>query len=105
MTTKRADRFYAQSQAIKTRLRQRGYPLSAVDYRFKLPTGSAGDALRNPNQRGEKAIAAALDVHPKSLWPSRYDGTTGQRLTPQPSVNYVRQPTILQRRKLMGAQT
>lgn len=105
MNPKRAKALINTAQIIKNKLEQQGYTLAAVDRQFKLPVGTAGDALRNPNKRGEEAIAAALGVQPVSLWPLRYEAVTGQRLSPQPSQNYERPPTILQRRKLAGART
>jgi len=94
-----------QAHLIKAQLALKGWTLYALDREYKLPKGTAGDALRSPNRRGEEAIAAALDVQPHTLWPLRYNQVTGQRLSPQPSKNYERPPTIKQRRKMREAQT
>ena len=105
MEDKAINRLIRQAQNIKAQLAMKGWTLSAIDREYNLPGGTAGDTLRNPNRRGEEAIAAALDVQPQSLWSLRYRRTTGQRLSPQPSQNYERPPTILQRRKVQGSQT
>ena len=105
MNPKRAKTLITNAQNVKNKLLQQGYTLTDVDREFKLPEATARTTLREPNQGGEEAIAAALGVQPNTLWPMRYDANTGQRLSPQPSQNYERPPTILQRRKLAGART
>lgn len=61
--------------------------LSKIDEEYKLPAGTAGNAVHEPHVAGERAIAAALGTRPHLLWFSRYfaDGT---RMSPQPSENY-----------------
>ncbi|MFK5980843.1 MAG: helix-turn-helix domain-containing protein [Rhizobiaceae bacterium] len=105
MIPKRVKVLIRKAQTIKSSLAENGFTLLGVDRHYKLPKGTAGDTLRNPNQRGEKAIASALGVKPQTLWPSRYNAKSGKRLSPQPSQNYDRPPTIRQRRKLAGART
>jgi Ner family transcriptional regulator len=48
-------------------------------------------ALALPNERAEQLIAAALDVPPSMIWPSRYNAD-GSRKRPQPPTNYHRMP-------------
>jgi len=61
--------------------------LAKIDEAYKLPPGTAGNAVHEPHLAGERAIAAALGTRPHLLWFSRYfaDGT---RMSPQPSENY-----------------
>ena len=89
----------AEAAKIKGRLYEAGYTLLAVDRAYHLPRGTAGDALRNPNAAGERAIAAALGTKPHLLWRSRYHAS-GQR---KPHQDYRRPPTMAQRRKIAGA--
>jgi len=53
-----------------------------------LSAGTASSAARFPVIPGEIAIAKALNTPAKEIWPSRYDTTTGLRLSPQPAENY-----------------
>lgn len=78
------------SKEILVLLEKKGIPsFSAVDRQFDLPPTSASNAARFPVPKGEKAIAHVLGCHPKDLWPSRFDATTGHRHRPQPAENYV----------------
>ena len=105
MDDKTANLLIEQTQNIKAKLAMKGWTLSAIDRKYKLPASTARTTLREANRRGEEAIATALEVQPHTLWPLRYNQVTGQRLSPQPSKNYERPPTILQRRKMREAQT
>jgi Ner family transcriptional regulator len=87
----------AESQRVKNLLELAGYRLSDIDRLHRLPRGSAGESLRQPHLAAERAIAKALGEPAERLWPSRYDAS-GRRLSPQPSANYDRPPTIRQRR-------
>lgn len=82
---------------IKEALFVRGLTFADIDRHYRLPDGTARTTLREPNAKGEAAIAAALALEPKSLWSERYDAG-GQRLEPQPPQNYRRPPTLRQRR-------
>ncbi len=82
---------------IKARLELKGWSLSRIDREYQLPTNTAATTLREPNLRGERAIAAVLKTHPHLLWRERYHGD-GRRKDPQPMENYVRPPTRKQRR-------
>ncbi len=82
---------------IKDALYVRGISLSDIDREFALPIGTASTTLREPNAKGEVAIAAALAVEPHALWIERYE-PGGQRREPQPRENYRRPPTLRQRR-------
>ena len=54
---------------VKNKLFSNGLTLVSIDRRFKLAKGTAGNTLREPNEAGEAAIAAALDTEPHLLWP------------------------------------
>lgn len=83
-----------EQAAIKTRLMTAGITTALIDREHGLADGTCRNTLREPNTRGERAIAAALKTHPHLLWPSRYT-PNGQRREPQ---NYNRVPTLAQRR-------
>jgi len=61
--------------------------LAQIDEDYKLPRGTAGNAVHEPHVAGERAIAAALLTRPHLLWFSRYHAD-GQRKSPQPAENY-----------------
>lgn len=82
--------------AIKNRLLIAGLSLLQIDRDYKLPRGTAGTTLREPNAAGERAIAAALGTKPHLLWRTRYHAS-GLRKSPQPPANYERPPTMRQR--------
>lgn len=63
--------------------------LTEIDTAYRLPAGTASNALAEPHIAGERAIAAALNRRPEHLWRSRYHAD-GQRLQPQPAENYRR---------------
>lgn len=72
---------------IKAALEKRGLSLSDLDRDSNLADGTCSAACRKPHQLGEQAIAQALGVKPRQIWPSRYR-TDGVRLRPQPAGNY-----------------
>lgn len=81
------------SKAILALLDERGFKtFSALDRENNLRTNTASNAARYPVAKGEYAIAKALRMEPKEIWPSRYDATTGNRLSPQPRRNYPNLP-------------
>lgn len=90
-----------QIARIKALLTENGLSLLGIDRKYDLPRGTAGTTLREPNPRGERAIAAALGSRPEFLWRDRYHAS-GQRKSPQ---DYTRPPTFAQRRKAAEAQT
>ena len=84
---------------IRDALFVRGLTFTDIDRRYKLPAGSAYLAAhREPNAKGEAALAVALDFEAHEMWPERYDAS-GHRLEPQPHENYRRPPSRRQRRK------
>ena len=89
------DRRIAEQAMIKARLLKAGLPLAEIDRRFGLPSGTARNTLREPNPRGERAIASALGARPHLLWKSRYR-PNGLRRSPQ---DWSRPPTMAQRRQ------
>lgn len=88
---------------IKEALFVRGLSFADVDRKYELPAKTAYTTLREPNQRGEEALAETLALEPKELWPERYDAASGQRFSPQPSNNYRRPSTMRQRRNVRAA--
>ncbi|WLD95786.1 helix-turn-helix domain-containing protein [Agrobacterium leguminum] len=86
-----------EMERVKRLLLLAGIALRDVDREYDLPRGIAGRTLVEPNIKGERAIAAALKTRPHLLWQSRYHGN-GTRRTPQPKENYIRPPTMAERR-------
>lgn len=72
---------------IKGKLIEENLTLASIDENYKLPAGTAGNAVHEPHIAGERAIAAALGTKPHLLWPSRYFAD-GRRKSPQPAENY-----------------
>lgn len=92
-TAKRRD-LVAEQAAIKAAMLSAGITLAMIDKDNGFADGTARNAMREPNAKGERAIAAALSKPAHHLWPSRYD-QGGTRREPQ---NYERVPTYSQRR-------
>lgn len=97
-----SDRKITEISAIKSRLFAAGKPLLQVDRDYHLPRGTAGTTLREPNLKGERAIAAALGTRPELLWRTRYHAS-GLRKSPQPRENYERPATMAQRQNRSAA--
>lgn len=72
---------------VKGMLIERKLTLARIDEDYRLPPGTAGNAVHEPHIAGERAIAAALDTRPHLLWQSRYFAD-GRRKSPQPAENY-----------------
>ncbi len=68
-------------------LNRAGWTFAAVDRTFGLSVGTASKASGYPHLHGELAIAKALGLSPRQIWPNRYD-PFGSRLKPQPAENY-----------------
>lgn len=98
-TMKRVDPRVKEQTRIKTKLFEAALTLSDIDRTYQLPRCTAGNTLREPNERGERAIAAALGTKPHLLWPTRYR-PSGQRRSPQ---DWSRVPTLAQRRNEQAA--
>lgn len=75
-------------EEIRYLLNRVGLTFADIDRAYHLPKGVACLAARYPHPAGEQAIAAALEVEPQQLWPTRFDPETGMRLKPQPMSNY-----------------
>jgi len=93
-TTSKVDPKVKEQSAIKARLLEAGITLADIDRKYALSDGSARNTMREPNIKGERAIAAALGTKPEFLWPTRYR-PSGQRRSPQ---DWTRVPTLAQRR-------
>lgn len=76
---------------IKAAVRKKGITLADVARGAGLKDASLRLALTLPRAEAEQAIAAVLDVHPMTIWPSRYH-PSGERMRPQPVDNYRHQP-------------
>ncbi|MDX3978926.1 helix-turn-helix domain-containing protein [Shinella sp.] len=72
---------------IRDLLARKELTLAQIDEDYRLPRGTAGNAVHEPHVAGERAIAAALGRRPEHLWFSRYHAD-GTRKSPQPSENY-----------------
>ena len=63
---------------VKSALNMKGWTLASLAEHYGLCNGSGiSKALVGSFPLGEKRIADALEMHPKDIWPSRYekDGT------------------------------
>ncbi|MGB3930130.1 MAG: helix-turn-helix domain-containing protein [Sphingobium sp.] len=66
---------------IKAAVRKAGATLSALGRKNGLSRQQMSLALHaRVSAKAEKIIADFLDLHPRSIWPSRYD-KTGNRLS------------------------
>lgn len=72
---------------IKAAVRKRGTTLAAIAKAAGIKGNALRHALTVPRADAERAIAKFLDVHPMTIWPSRYD-SDGSRKRPQPPKNY-----------------
>ncbi|SDR08211.1 helix-turn-helix domain-containing protein [Pseudovibrio sp. Tun.PSC04-5.I4] len=81
-------------------LRKAGRSYAFVDRTYTLPKGTAVNTARQPHPRGEQALAKVLGLSPLNIWPSRYDASTGERLSPQPLENYRTQRILAQRQNV-----
>lgn len=98
-TTSKVDPKVKEQSAIKAKLLMSGITLADIDRTYGLSDGTARNTMREPNVRGERAIAAALGTKPHLLWPTRYR-PSGQRRSPQ---DWTRVPTLKQRRNEQAA--
>lgn len=60
-------------------LRKAGWSLRRLSLASGYRTNVLSDALRKSYPKAERLIAAALRVHPKTIWPSRYEKRGKQR--------------------------
>ncbi|NRA86431.1 MAG: helix-turn-helix domain-containing protein [Rhizobiales bacterium] len=73
---------------IKFLLEEKGLSIVEVERRNGLRPRECQNATDKAYFKGEQAIAKELGMHPKKIWPSRYD-SKGERLKPQPYENYI----------------
>ncbi len=60
---------------IKAELERRGYTLTGLSEQFGFHRSAVSKALKKPWPAVERVIADALGVvHPRYIWPDRYDG-------------------------------
>jgi Ner family transcriptional regulator len=60
-------------------LKKRGKTLAGLSQAHGYHATAAGKALKKPWPALEALIAAALDLAPQDIWPSRYDGVRRPR--------------------------
>lgn len=65
-------------------LHKRGTSLAALSREAGLASSTLANALTRPWPKGEWLIATALNVHPATIWPTRYNGQEEYRLPKQP---------------------
>lgn len=75
---------------------------SELDRLNRLADDSCSKAASVAHEAGENAIADALGLKPKDIWPSRFSAK-GVRLRPQPPRNYKRKRKQRHRQKVRAA--
>lgn len=68
------------SADIIAAIKKRKNSLAALSREVGLSSGTLANALKKPWPKGEFIIAAALDMHPSEIWPSRYYDKRGRLL-------------------------
>lgn len=63
------------SADIVAELRKAGWSLRKLSRHHGLAAGTLKVALAMPYPNGERLIAQALGLDPKTIWPSRYDAS------------------------------
>lgn len=96
----RADK---RPEEIRFLLNSKGLTYADVDRMFGLTEGTARTTVRHPHIQGELAVAEALSLSPRQIWPSRYNSRTGERLQPQPAANYTARPKLRHGQKRRAA--
>ncbi|WP_029004809.1 helix-turn-helix domain-containing protein [Azorhizobium doebereinerae] len=64
---------------IKAAIRKKGLTLSAVSRGAGLIDDACRHACSRPHYFGELAIAAALNIPARQIWPSRFDAKGGRK--------------------------
>ena len=78
---------------IKYQLAKKGVTFVDLERKYDLSRGTCRLAVSSPSTKGEKAISEILGLHPKDIWPQRYD-EYGNRLRPQPKDEYLYTPKM-----------
>lgn len=65
-------------------LHKRGTSLAALSREAGLASSTLANALTRPWPKGEWLIAGALNIHPATIWPTRYRGQEECRLPRRP---------------------
>lgn len=68
------------SADIIAAIKKRKSSLAALSRAAGLSSGTLANALKKPWPKGEFIIAAALEMHPSEIWPSRYYDKCGHLL-------------------------
>ena len=54
-------------------LHKKGITIKSLSLKAGLAAGTLSKALDRPWTKGERIIAAALDMKPQDIWPTRYE--------------------------------
>ena len=81
-------------EEVRYLLNRKGLTFADIDRMYGLKEGVARKTTRHPYFDGELALAEALSLSPRQIWPSRYDPRSGERLKPQPAENYTDRPVL-----------
>ncbi|HCM1989784.1 TPA: helix-turn-helix domain-containing protein [Salmonella enterica subsp. salamae serovar 30:m,t:-] len=65
-------------------LHKRGTSMAKLSRQAGLASSTLSNVLSRPWPKGEWLIASALNVHPATIWPSRYANSSGPRLPRKP---------------------
>lgn len=68
---------------IRLELAKRGYDLFSVSKKKANVHLTLRKAMSRGHSAGEQRIASALGIHPKKIWPERYD-SRGRRIKKKP---------------------
>ena len=82
------------SADIIAAIKKRKGSLAAISREAGLSSGTLANALKKPWPKGEFIIAAALDLHPSEIWPSRYFDTQGHLLARDKLIRRARKNSI-----------
>lgn len=76
-----ADQDWHNAKIIAELRMQAQKSLRQLSEENNLSPNTLAQALQRPYPNAERIIAAAIGVHPKTIWPSRYndDGSTSRR--------------------------
>ncbi|HCD5411390.1 TPA: helix-turn-helix domain-containing protein [Klebsiella oxytoca] len=65
-------------------LHKRGTSMAKLSRQAGLASSTLSNVLSRPWPKGEWLIASVLNVHPATIWPSRYANSAGPRLPRKP---------------------
>lgn len=65
---------------IVAALRKAGWTVRALAIHYDIAPTGLSRAMRESSPAGERRIAKALNLHPKTIWPSRYHADGSRKL-------------------------